>query len=132
MAKSSFTIAFLALAAAAPALAAEPPSAEEALARQKAGLSRTLGLDCSRQSAGGDIVVCGRSGRDPHRLPFDPEPEPGDRHAGEPPSGEEALAATKPPVCSTVGPNQRCGGGLPVIPIAIFLVQTAIKAAKSE
>lgn len=125
-------MALLALLAAGPALAAEPPTAEEALARQKAGLNRTLGLDCNRRSAAGDIVVCGRSGRDPYRLPFDPGPEPGARHAGEALSAEEALAATAPPTCSTVGPNQHCGGGLPLIPIAIFLVQTAVKAAKGE
>jgi hypothetical protein len=125
-------MALAALLTAGPALAADPPTAEEALARQKASLHQTLGLDCKRGRAADDIVICGRSGRDPNRLPLDPEPEPGARLVGEPVRPEDALANTAPPTCSTVGPNQRCGGGLPVIPIAIWLVQTAIKAAKSE
>lgn len=121
-----------ALLAAGPALAAEPPTAEEALARQKSGLTRSLGLDCGRDGAAGDIVVCGRTGRDPNRLPLDPEPEPGHRLPGEPPRPADVLAATAPPTCSTVGPNQRCGGGLPVIPIAIWAIETAIKAIKGD
>ena len=125
-------MALAALFAAGPAFAAEPPTAEEALARQKAALHQILGLDCGRRGAGDDIVICGRTGRDPNRLPLDPEPEPGGRIAGEPVSAAEALANTKPSSCSTVGPNQRCGGGLPLIPIAFWIIETAIKAAKSE
>ena len=112
-----------------PASAAPPATAEEALARQQAGLQRSLGMDCDR--GGGDIVVCGRQGPDPNRLPLPVEPEPGARHAGEPPDPMEALALGDGK-CSTTGPNQICSGGLPLIPIAIWLLQTAIKVAKDD
>ena len=110
------------------ALAAAPPAtAEEALTRQRSGLQRSL--DCDR--GGGDIVVCGRQGPDPNRLTLPVEPEPGARHAGEPPAPGEALALSAQK-CTTVGPNQQCSGGLPLIPIAIWLVQTAIKVAEGD
>lgn len=122
-------IAAFLLGAAAPA-AATPVTAEEALARQQAGLQRSLGLDCDRGGEG-DIVVCGRQGPDPNRLPLPVEPEPGARNAGEPPDPSEALALSAEK-CTTVGPNQQCGGGLPLIPIAIWLIQTAVKAAEGD
>jgi hypothetical protein len=121
-------IGALLLGAAGPAVP-PPATAEEALARQQAGLHQSLGLDCDR--GGGDIVVCGRQGPDPNRLPLPVEPEPGARHGGEPPAPGEALAlgAEK---CTPVGPNPQCGGGLPIIPIAIWLIQTAVKVAKDQ
>ncbi|HEX8622274.1 MAG TPA: hypothetical protein VF718_09905 [Allosphingosinicella sp.] len=126
--KPAAMIALLAGAASA-ASAAPPATAEEALARQQAGLHRSLGLDCER--GGGEIVVCGRQGPDPNRLPLPVPPEPGARHAGEPPDPSEALALSAEK-CTTVGPNQQCSGGLPIIPIAIWLVQTAIKVAEGD
>ena len=116
---------------AAPLPAAPPATAEEALARQRSDLQRSLGLDCDRGRGGGDIVVCGRQGPDPNRLPLPVEPEPGARRSGEPAAPAEALAlgAEK---CTTVGPNPQCSGGLPLIPIAIWLIQTAVKAAKGD
>jgi hypothetical protein len=121
--------AFL-LGAAAP-VATPPTTADQALARQQAGLRATIGLDCDRFRDSGDIVVCGRQGPDPNRLPLPVPPEPGARTAGEPPAPAEALAlgAEK---CTTVGPNQQCSGGLPIIPIAIWLVQTAVKVARDD
>ncbi|MEA3065057.1 MAG: hypothetical protein QOJ27_1503, partial [Sphingomonadales bacterium] len=76
--------------AAEPAPAAPPLTGEQALARQQASLRASLGLDCDR--GGGDIVVCGRAGRDPNRLPLPVPPEPGARNAGEPPDPGDALA----------------------------------------
>ena len=115
--------------AAAAAPAAPPATADEALARQQASLRASLGLDCDR--GGGEIVVCGRLGPDPDRLPLPVQPEPGARRAGEPPAPGEALAlgAEK---CTTVGPNQQCSGGLPILPIAVWLVKTAIEVAEGD
>jgi hypothetical protein len=112
-----------------PVSAAPPATAEEALARQQAGLQRSLGLDCDR--GGAEIVVCGRIGPDPNRLPLPVPPEPGARNSGEPADPSEALALSAEK-CTTVGPNQQCGGGLPLIPIAIWLVRTAIDVAKGD
>jgi len=114
---------------ASPLQAAPAGTAEEALARQQAGLQRSL--DCDR-GGGEDIIVCGRAGPDPNRLPLPVQPEPGDRRSGEPPDPSEVLALHKEKTCTTTGPNQRCSGGLPILPIALWLVQTAVKAAKSD
>jgi hypothetical protein len=130
MAKPGFAIAAAALAlASAPAPAAPPLSADEALARQQSALRSGLGLDCDRDSA--EIVVCGRQGPDPNRLPLPVQPEPGARGSGEPvdPSETLALSAEK---CTTVGRNQQCSGGLPILGIALFIVQTVVKAALKE
>jgi len=116
---------------AAPLAAAPPATAEDALARQQASLRASLALDCDREGGGGDIIVCGRQGPDPDRLPLPVEPEPGARHAGEPPAPSEALALGAER-CTTVGPNQQCSGGLPILPLAIWLVQTAVEAAKGD
>jgi hypothetical protein len=125
MAKSALAIIAAALAAGA-APAAPPLSAEEALARQQSSLRSGLGLGCDRDSA--EIVVCARQGPDPNRLPLPVPPEPGARTAGEPvdPSDTLALSAQK---CTTVGPNQQCSGGLPILGIALYIVQTVVKAA---
>jgi hypothetical protein len=109
------------------ALAAPPATADEALARQQSSLRAGLGLDCTRDA--GEIVVCGRQGPDPNRLPLPVPREPGARVAGEPPDPSDALALSNQK-CTTVGRDQQCSGGLPILPIAIWLVQTAVKTVK--
>jgi hypothetical protein len=111
--------------AGAPASAA-PATAEEALARQQSGLHKSLGVDCDR--GGNDIVVCGRQGPDPNRLPLPVPPEPGARIAGEPPDPSESLALSAEK-CTPVGQNQQCSGGLPILGIAIMIVKTVAEAA---
>ena len=129
MAKLRYAMAAAAALVSAPAAAAPPASAEEALARQQASLRSSLSLGCDRDS--GEIVVCGRPGPDPHRLPLPVEPEPGARIAGEPADPKASLALTNQK-CTTVGPNQQCSGGLPILGIALFLVHTAVTAAMKE
>ena len=123
-------IGALLLGAASP-VAAPAVSGDEALARQQESLRSALALDCDRFRDSGDIVVCGRQGPDPNRLPLPVRPEPGARQAGEAAAPSEALALSAEK-CTTVGPNQQCGGGLPLIPIAIWLVQTAIEVAEGK
>lgn len=117
------------LAAAGPASAAPSATAEEALARQQSGLQKSLGLDCDR--GGDEIIVCGRHGPDPNRLPLPVPPEPGARHSGEPPDPSEALALSAEK-CTPVGRNQQCSGGLPILGIAVMIVQTVAKAVLKE
>ncbi|MET1112322.1 MAG: hypothetical protein ABWX67_12415 [Allosphingosinicella sp.] len=126
MAKLGLAIAAAASLAAAPAAAAPPLGADEALARQQASLRSGLGLVCDRDSA--EIVVCGRQGPDPNWLPLPVPPEPGARTAGEPvdPAATLALSAEQ---CTAVGRNPHCSGGLPILGIALFIVQTVVKAA---
>ena len=128
MAKPALAIMAAALAA-APAPAQPPLTAEEALARQQSSLRSGLGLGCDRTTA--EIVVCARPGPDPNRLPLPVQPEPGARIAGEPvdPGETLALSAEK---CTPVGQNQQCSGGLPILGIALMIVQTVVKAAVKE
>ncbi|MEO7178548.1 MAG: hypothetical protein ABIW83_06875 [Allosphingosinicella sp.] len=128
MAKLGLAIAAAALASAA-APAAPPGSADEALARQRSSLRAGLGLGCDRDA--GEIVVCGRQGPDPNRLPLPVQPEAGARNAGEPADPGDALALSNQK-CTTVGRDQHCSGGLPILPMAIWLVQTAVKAIKEK
>jgi hypothetical protein len=112
-----------------PAAAAPPLTAEEALARQQSSLRSGLGLDCDR--SGAEIVVCGRQGPDPNRLPLPVPPEPGARVSGEPVDPKESLALSAQ-TCTTVGRNPRCNGGLPILAIAAMIVQTVVKAAAKD
>ncbi|HEX8625669.1 MAG TPA: hypothetical protein VF782_11395 [Allosphingosinicella sp.] len=128
MAKLGLAMAAAALVP-APAVAAPPLSAEEALARQQSSLRSGLGLDCDRDAA--EIVVCGRQGPDPDRLPLPVPPEPGARIGGEPAVPSEALALSDQK-CTTVGRNPRCSGGLPILGIALYIAQTVVKAALKE
>jgi hypothetical protein len=129
MAKLGLAIAAVALAAAGATAAPPPPSADEAIALQQSSLRSSLGLDCDRGSA--EIVVCGRTGPDPNRLPLPVRPEPGARVGGEPvdPAATLKLSAE---TCTPVGRNPRCNGGLPILGIALMIVQTVVKAAVKE
>jgi hypothetical protein len=124
--------AFFAFAAAAMPAAAQPgaapaPSAEQAIETQHRRLQAATGTaPCPTDAAPDEILVCGRRGGDPDRLPFPDERVPGGRVAllpGEPPSGTAALRATAGSPCTTVGPNQHCGGGLPVVGILTTLAK---------
>jgi hypothetical protein len=128
MAKLGLAIVAAALAS-VQASAAPPVSADEALARQQSALRSGLGLGCDR--AAGEIVVCGRQGPDPNRLPLPVPPEPGARQGGEPVDPSETLALSDQK-CTTVGRDQHCSGGIPILGIALWLAQTAVKAVKAE
>ena len=125
-------IALLLAAAAAPAAAAAqsampPTTAEEAIAAGQAILRQTVRPGCAE--GGEEIVVCGRRDEDErHRLPLRVEPAP--RAADS--AGGEQMAAVRVDTsrCTTVGQNPQCGGGLPVIPIALWVLQNVAKAVK--
>jgi hypothetical protein len=117
MAKWTF---LLLIGLSAPAGAAEPLSAEGALGNYRLSVKP---LECPKR-ADDEIVVCARAaGRpDPNRLPL-----PVERPPGEIVPGEATASAGKLETCSNVGPVQQCGGGLPVMAIALFALKTAIK-----
>lgn len=121
--------AALMIGLAAPAGAAEPMTAEAAMERYRRLVAPIAVLNCPKAQSPDEIVVCGRpEGRDPNRLPL--PPPPGERIMGEAVSAVEAMGERE--TCSTVGPNQNCGGGLPVIPILIFAAKVAIHAVKGD
>ncbi|HEX8308908.1 MAG TPA: hypothetical protein VF645_10885 [Allosphingosinicella sp.] len=68
--------------AAAPALALAPEApltADRAIDIQKDSVREAIGtLPCRRDGAGGDIVVCGRRGPNPNRVPFPDQRTPGE------------------------------------------------------
>jgi hypothetical protein len=67
------------LVAAGPAFAFAP-TAEQAIELQRDGVREAVGTaPCPRDAADDDIVVCGRRGADPNRLPLPVEPVPGER-----------------------------------------------------
>jgi hypothetical protein len=66
-----------ALAGAAPATAA-PLTAEQAAERQRDGLRQAVGTAPCARGGAGDIVVCGRRGPDPNRVPFPDQRAPGE------------------------------------------------------
>jgi hypothetical protein len=102
---------------AAPALAAEPETVDEAMERQRTELRAAIGLaPCPAADEKGDIVVCGRRGPGEYSLPNPDLKVPGERERGIP-NGIHAMNAGTSP-CSTVGPNQRCSGGLDVFRVA--------------
>lgn len=125
MPMSRMRIELLVLALPAP-LAAAPPTAEKALENYRRFVLPLSEIGCPPGQDPEEVVVCGRrDGPDPNRLPLPLErgsPRPSDL------AGGEQLAAMNggPGSCTPVGRNQRCSGGLSVIPIIV----TAIKAAQ--
>ena len=104
--------------------AAEPLTAEGALGNYRLSVQP---IECPKREDD-EIVVCGRSDRvDPNRLPL-----PVERPPGEIVPGEAKASAGQLEKCSNVGPVQQCGGGLPVMAIAMFAVKAAIKLIEKE
>jgi hypothetical protein len=129
MTKSRFALLLLLAAPAAAAAQSPPLTAEEALAAGQAIVRDTVRPDCTR--GGEEIVVCGRrDDSDRHRLPLrvDPEPRAADRAGGE----QMAAARLDTSRCTAVGQNPQCSGGLPVIPIAIWVLEKVAKAVSGE
>ena len=123
---SAFAAAFL--LSPRPAGAQGTITAEEAIETQHRQLQEATGTAPCRPpgESDEDIVVCGRRGPDPNRVPFPDQRMPGDRVRllpGEPPSGMAALDGTAQSPCSTVGANQRCSGGLNVIQVVGVLAK---------
>ncbi len=114
----------------APAHAAAPVTAEEALETYQRSFDTGKLVDCRRAREGDEIVVCGRSGPDPNRVPFPDQREPGAPVRllpGEPPSAVAALSAGSGMNCATVGPNPHCNGGLDVFRV-VGVLGKAFKA----
>jgi hypothetical protein len=108
----------LALCLGGAAQAADNVTAEEATANYRKMFPPVDKLDCA-PGKGDEVVVCGqRSGPGP-RLPLAQGPPEGQRASDAIPSAAEVIARRDS--CSTVGQDQHCSGGLPVLPAAMFL-----------
>src|SRR4051794_28519670 len=119
MAKSRLAAGLLLIAWQSAAGAAEPPAAEQAMARYRRTFQPVSELRCPRSVGPEDFVVCGRrEGPDPNRVPFPEAREPGERvHLlpGEPPSAMAALNAASGDPCRMAGPNHPCGGAMTIM-----------------
>jgi hypothetical protein len=114
---------------ASPALGQPAFDAEAALARQKSQLSGSLGLRCGGGD-GQEIVVCGKRGPDPYRLPLGSEPEPGARLAGEA-ADQRKTMALNPVKCSQARPRPE-SDRLDLLAVALTAVAVAAKAAGAD
>ena len=124
-------LGLLMIGLAAPAGADGPMTAEAAMERYRATIVPVAVLVCPKAESPDEIVVCGRTGeRDPNRLPIQGPPVPGRIVRGEAISAVEAMGGRE--TCSTVGPNQNCGGGLPVIPILATAAKVVAHLIKGD
>lgn len=116
------TLVFLLAALPLPA-SAEPLTSEQAMENYR---TMTIApLHCPDGGNPDDINVCGRrSPLNAYRLPL-AEPTPGERVRAEPVSTVAAAEAGSK--CSTVGWNQECGIGLPLLGFALFLAKIVEK-----
>ena len=130
---SRMAVLLLALASPVAAPAAEPKTAQEALTSYRAMFKPTSQLGCPQGGGEEEIIVCGRREDEvqPERLPLSIEPEPGERITGEAPSALDELD-TGSERCSTVGPNQSCGGGIPILQAIALVAQIAVKLVEPE
>lgn len=118
------------LIAVAPAgLSAQTLTAEQAMANHRRATA-LVGDECRRTGPDGEeeILICGRRSGPSLRLPLPVEPEPGARVRGESVAASDGLEVKQ---CTSWGPNQRCGGGLPVMAIAVAAVKGVAKVAEA-
>jgi hypothetical protein len=95
---------------------AAPVNAERAMDMHRKQFAPAANLNCGTSADPDEVVVCGRrEGPDPNRLPLPVEPVAGERVVGEMASAAEV--ANRRETCTTVGRDQRCSGGLPILPI---------------
>lgn len=120
-------MSLLMIAAGSPAAAAPAgATAEEALERYRQVFVPTPVLDCPPSADPDEVVVCAKAGPAPYRLPLPvaaSAPRPSDRAGGE----QLSAMGSGPGTCTPVGRDQRCNGGLPVIPIAIAVAKAAVQ-----
>ncbi len=113
-------LALLLVALPLPAPAAGQLTSEQAMENY-----RTMTIEPPNCPDGGnpdDINVCGRpSPLNAYRLPLPAAPTRGERVRAEPVSTVAAAEAGSK--CSTVGRNQECGIGLPILGMAMFLAK---------
>jgi hypothetical protein len=127
MAKSRLALLLLPLLLAGPAAAAGPDTAEAFLEAQREKLRSGIGLSpCPPPGGQAEIVVCGRRGPDPYRLPLASDPDPGARRAGVPADGRALLALGAEPCTSAR--RQRRSDGLDMVAVAATLASLAATA----
>jgi hypothetical protein len=130
MFRRTISAAFILASAGSPALAQSTFNADDALAKQKSALSGSLGLRCGAGGDGQEIVVCGKRGPDPYRLPLGSEPEPGARLAGEA-ADQRKTMALNPVKCAQARPRPE-SDRLDLVAVALTAVAVAAKAAGKD
>jgi hypothetical protein len=114
----------LALAASGASAQPRQVSAEEAMEIHRKTFSAAAKVECGRGAQEEEIVVCG-SARSPYRLPVAPEPVPGQRVAGELPSGVEAASEV---TCTNIGHTRGCPS-LDILGVALMVGKAVAEKA---
>ena len=126
-------IAFAALIAAPAAVAAQPVTPEEAIARQQAEIRDLVSQVCAPAASPDEVVVCGRRPViERYRVPL-PELAEGSRRRET--AGGEQLSAMNAgsESCSTVGPMPRgCTRGLDVMAIGATVLRLIRQARENR
>ncbi len=124
----AFAIAFLGLAA-APATAQEI-TAEQAIDNFRNSIEAPI-RRCPEPGEGEDIVVCGnRAEESRYRAPLfaTPDSGPAARAGGE----QRAAMALNDDRCTPVGVAQQCSGGLPIIPIIVYIIRNTVALIQGD
>lgn len=105
---------------------APPVTADEALANYRKVIKTTREIACPSGGSADEIVVC--ADRDDEtrsvRLPLPLEPAPGERVRGEAASAADLAEREQ---CTMVGPNEHCGGTIPISAIALGIARMVVK-----
>ena len=110
----------------------DDPTAQDYIRNAKRNLGMTPREDCGQPDKDGAIIVCGRRGPDPNRIPL---PEERDDLAGKRVLGEIPRATTAKiggPGCNVVGQTNQCNGGVNALAIAGFAVKLLTKIIDPE
>lgn len=107
-------------------------AAQDYIRQAKRNMGLTPREDCGKGDADGSIIVCGRRGPDPNRLPLPDERDDleGKRVAGDIPRA--SAAPTKVLSCSVVGQNNSCSGGVSLISVAVVAAKIVTKLIDPE
>ena len=108
------------------------PVSQDYILQAKRNMGMTPREDCGKPGKDGAIIVCGRRGPNPNRLPLPEErTEPGERVRGDVPSGV-AAANMRSHRCGVSGQGEQCNGGLNALGIAATAAKLLIKLADPE
>lgn len=125
--------AALMMFAAAPARSQEVDSGAADYIRQaKRNMGLTPREDCGKADSDGAIIVCGRRGENPNRLPL---PDEREDLAGKRVRGDIPRATANAPRtygCSVVGQTNQCTRGLDAMALTGTLIKLLTKIADPE
>ncbi len=110
----------------------EADMAQDYIRQAKRNIGLTMREDCGKADADGAIIVCGRRGEDPNRLPL---PDEREDLAGKRVRGDIPRATANAPRtygCSVVGQTNQCTRGLDMMSLAGTAIKLITKIVDPE